>query len=560
MALKEFIYFNTQQIICMENRNSAKPNILVVLVDDMGYSDAQPFGGEASMPHVQALADNGISFRHAHTSSLCAPTRSMLLTGVDNHQNGLGVMPPMHAANQYKQPGYEGYLNDRVITIAQILKDSGYHTFMAGKWHLGFPGDQHPANEGFERSFALIGGGARHWADALPLSFSEVPVTYYVEDEKRVGLPQDFYSSTFYADKLIQYLSQQTDDKPFFGYLAFTAPHDPLHVPDGWINNYRGVYNAGYDALKKQRLQKMKDLGLLKQETLFNNGDNRFGNWEALSDEEKKMEARKMEIYTAMLECLDHELGRVVAHLKETGKFDNTIIFFLSDNGANPKTPEFYAGNTKEQIARDYNNSIDNMGRPHSFVSIGPSWAEVANTPLSYFKLTSYEGGTQTPLIVSGQGVKARGINHTDLLHVTDLVPTVLELTGASRPASYNGVTLAPLYGKSYAKILKGETDKPLRNEEEAIGFEMIECKSLIKGGWKVLFEKPPYGDGIHWHLYNLKEDELEQQDLSGTHPEKTKELVEDWQAYARSVGYIEANGPSQLAQVDSPMAFYKSL
>jgi arylsulfatase len=544
----------------MEKQTIKRPNIVVVLVDDMGYSDAQPFGGNARMPHVQWLADNGIIFRHAHVSSLCAPTRAMLLTGVDNHQNGLGVMPPMHAANQYRQPGYEGYLNERVITIAQMLKDSGYHTYMAGKWHLGFPGDQHPVNEGFERSFALIGGGASHWADALPLSSGEAPVTYYVEDEKRVDLPNDFYSSTFYAGKLIQYLSQQKDDKPFFAYLAFTAPHDPLHVPDDWINNYRGVYDAGYRALKAQRLQKMKDLGLLKGKTSFNEDDSQFDIWEKLSDEEKKLEARKMEIYTAMLECLDHELGRLLQHLKETGKFDDTVIFFLSDNGANPKEPYFYGGNTKEQIEREYDNSFENMGRPGSFVSIGVSWAEVASTPLSYFKLTSYEGGTQTPLIVAGFGVKARGINHHDLLHVTDLVPTILELTGASRPASFNGVTLAPLYGKSYAKILKGETDQPLRGDNEPLGFEMVECKALIKGGWKVLYQKPPYGDGTHWNLYNLEEDELEQNDLSDTYPEKVKELVVDWKDYARSVGYIEANGVAQMAQFEEPMEFYKNL
>lgn len=542
-----------------------QPNILIVLVDDLGYSDAQPYGGEANMPNLQKLADNGVLFRHSYTSSLCAPSRSMLLTGVDNHQNGLGVMPPFHSTNQLKQPGYEGFLNDNVVTLAEVLKDNGYHTYMAGKWHLGFPKDKHPIQQGFERSFAYIGGGTSHWADMKPLSQAESATNFYVEDDHVIEqLPADFYSSTYYADKLIEYLDSQQDSAPFFAYFALTAPHDPLHVPDQWINNYQGVYDDGYQVVKTRRLKRMKALGLLDTtKPLYAKklpDKVRFGDWDSLTEEEKRTEARTMEIYTAMIENIDFELGRVLSKIEQQGKLDNTIVFFLSDNGANPKKPWFYPPNTKEIIDQNFDNRYENMGKPGSFISIGEAWAEVANTPLSYFKLTSYEGGTKTPLVVSGANIQKAGINHHDRLHISDIMPTVLELTGIERPSVVNGKPLAPLYGKSYAKILLGQTDQPLRSNDDTIAFEMIECKSLIKGDWKVLYEMPPYGDGKHWHLYHLVDDELEQQDLATQYPDKLRELVTEWERYALAVGYVPSNGDYLLRHFDTPSQIYARL
>lgn len=538
-----------------------RPNILVVLVDDLGYSDAQPYGGEARMPNLQKLADKGVLFRHSYTSSLCAPSRSMLLTGVDNHQNGLGIMPPFHSTNQIGHLGYEGFLNEQVVTLAECLRDDGYHTYMAGKWHLGFPKDKFPIKQGFERSFAYIGGGTSHWSDMTPLSQAESVTNFYVEDDAIVNqLPDDFYSSTYYADKLIQYLGEQTDTKPFFAYFALTAPHDPLHVPDEWIDNYQGQYDEGYAAVKAARVARMQALGLLDKNLPSTASETRFGNWNSLSDQEKRIEARTMEIYTAMIENIDVELGRVLKAIEDSEQLDNTVIFFLSDNGANPKKPWFYPPNTKEKIDQDFDNRFENMGKRGSFISIGEAWAEVANTPLSYFKLTSYEGGTKTPLIVSGAGIKSAGINHHDRLHISDIMPTILELTATQRPTTKDGQSLAPMYGKSYAKILTGEASEPFRGNEDTIGFEMLECKSLIKGDWKVLFEMPPYGDGKHWHLYNLVEDELEINDVSAKYPDKAKELIEEWENYASQVGYIQSNGDYQMLHYDSPSEIYKTL
>ncbi|WP_019673641.1 arylsulfatase [Psychrobacter lutiphocae] len=538
-----------------------KPNILVVVVDDMGFSDAPSYGGEAKMPYLTQLCNNGVKFRHSHTSSLCAPTRAMLLTGVDNHLCGLGNMPPFQTTNQFNQPGYEGWLNDRVITIAEVLHANDYHTYMSGKWHLGFRQDKYPSQQGFEKSFAFMGGGTSHWADMRPLSRTEIGTNFYVENDTRLeSLPEDFYSSIYFADKMIQYLGEQTDDNPFFAYLAFTAPHDPIQVPDKWIDNYKGLYDVGYDVIKRRRLAKMKDLGLLAPNTPLNPGDNKIPSWDSLSKEQQREQARVMEVYSAMLECMDAQMGRVINKIKDMNKWEDTIVFFMSDNGANPKQPWFYAPNTKEQIERDFDNSYANIGRPNSFVSIGPGWAQVANTPLSYFKLTSYEGGTKTPLIVSGHGVKLRGVDSQNRLHVTDLFPTLLELTNSNRPATANGQPLAPLYGKSYAKILAGSSITLHRGDNEVIGFEIMENKSLTKGDWKVLFQPPPYGDGKHWHLYNIKEDELELNDLASVYPEKVQELVEEWERYAKQVGYIKSNGQLQMDTYDNPEEFYVHL
>lgn len=540
------------------NGPTRKPNILVVLVDDMGYSDAAVFGGEAKMPYLNQLTKNGVRFRHSHVSSLCAPTRAMLLTGVDNHQNGLGNMPPFQTTNQFNQPGYEGWLNDRVVTIADVLKNNGYHTYMSGKWHLGFRQDKYPSQQGFEKSFAFMGGGTSHWADMRPLSRTETGTNFYVENDHKIDkLPDNFYSSISFADKMIQYLGEQQDDKPFFAYLAFTAPHDPIQVPDKWIDNYKGLYDVGYEATKARRLKKMKELGLISANTTMNPGDSKIPTWNTLSDADKRIEARNMEIYSAMIECLDSQMGRVIDKIKAMDQWDNTIVFFMSDNGANPKQPWFYAPNTKEQIEREFDNSYENLGRPNSFASIGPAWAQVANTPLSYFKLTSYEGGTQTPLIVSGHGVKARGIDTKNRIHVTDLFPTLMELTGCTRPSAYNGHNLAPLYGKSYAKILTGQSSAPHRGENDSIGFEIMENKSLTKGDWKVLFQPPPYGDGKSWHLYNIKQDELELHDLASQYPQKTQELVTEWENYAQQVGYIQSNGQLQMKTYQNPEEFY---
>lgn len=535
-----------------------RPNILLIVVDDMGYSDFQPYGGEIRTPVVQALADEGVRFRNFHTSSLCAPTRAMLLSGVDNHQSGLGIMPPFHATNQYMQPGYEGPLNRRVMTVAEVLKGNGYCTYMAGKWHLGAIEGYRPEHRGFDRVFSFLGGGVSHFNDNRPLSASEIPQTRYDEDGRDVSdeLPEDFYSSDFYADKLISYLSEGPQDAPFFAYLAFTAPHDPLQIPEEWLDRYKGAYDEGYDAIRTRRLDRMKEMGLIPEALASNPGSGLFPTWEQLTEEEKREQARKMEIYAAMIERFDMNIGRVLDLLREQARYENTLILFISDNGANPKEPHFYQPNTPEQIEREFDNSLENMGRKGSFVSIGGAWAEVANTPLSYFKTTTYEGGTQVPLIIAGPGVTSRGIDNSQLLHVTDVFPTILDFVGVERPGERDGRKLAPIYGRSWKSYLTGASQAPVRGAFDAMGFEMMECKAVLKGDWKLIFMAPPYGEN-EWHLYNLREDPREMTDLAKQEPDKFEELKADWNAYAKAVGYIEASEMMQLEGM-SPEEFFQ--
>lgn len=542
----------------MSRAKDSDPNFLLIVVDDMGFSDCEPFGGEIRSPNLVKLAERGVRFRNFHVSSLCAPTRSMLVSGVDNHLNGLGTMPPMHAVNQYLKPGYEGPLNHGAATIAELLRDAGYFTCMSGKWHLGANRGFRPEDRGFERVFSFLGGGVSHFSDTRELSSSEIPHTRYDEDGRDVtdDLPDDFYSTTAYTEKMLGYLSAANDGRPFFAYLAYTAPHDPLHVPDAWLDRNAGAYDEGYDAIRQRRLKRMIEMGLIPRGLENNPGSGLFKGWDELSREERREQARKMELYASMIEYTDEGIGRVLDLLAEQGRLDDTIVMFMSDNGANPKEPHFYKPNTPELIARDYDNSLEHMGRKGSFVSIGGAWAEVADTPLSYFKTTTYEGGTQVPLIVAGPGIDKRGVETEQMLHVTDVLPTLLDFAGTQRPDRRGHEVLAPLYGRSWKPWLCGQTLTPIRGPFDALGFEMMECSAVIKGDWKLIFMAPPYGQN-EWHLYNLREDPREMDNLAAAHPDKMAEMRAEWEAYVRSVGYIKAEGAAQLS-VMTPEEFFR--
>jgi arylsulfatase A-like enzyme len=290
----------------------------------------------------------------------------------------------------------------------------------------------------------------------------------------------------------------------------------------------------------------MKELDLIPEALAGNPGSGLFPAWDQLGAEEKVEQARKMEIYAAMIENADHNIGRVLDLLREQGKYDNTLIIFMSDNGANPKEPHFYGANTQETIARDYDNSLENMGRKGSFVSIGGAWAEVSDTPLSYFKTTTYEGGTQVPLIVAGPGIAKGAIDTSQMLHVTDVFPTILDFVGTTRPGEREGVPLEPLYGRSWKPYLTGASRSPVRGPSEARGFEMMECRAINKGDRTLLFMAPPYGEN-DWQLFNLRDDPREMNDLARERPRKFSELKAEWDAYAASVGYIEADETQQL-------------
>jgi arylsulfatase A-like enzyme len=513
-----------------------RPNILLIVVDDMGYSDIAPFGGEIDTPSIDTLAKSGMLFTDFHTSASCSPTRSMMFTGTDNHLAGLGSMGETITPNQKGKPGYEGYLNDRVVSIPTLLSDAGYFTAMAGKWHLGEELDQDPSRRGFQKAYTMLTGGTSHFDDEWMMYANYTPI--YRENGTRVHVPKGFYSSEFYTSKLIEYLDERPADQPFFGYLAFTAPHDPLHAPDDWIDKYQGKYDAGYDALRDTRLRKLKDLGFIAPDAKPFPRLPNIPPWEELSTEEKKIEARKMEVYAAMIANIDHQLGRLFGHLKKTGQWENTLVIFLSDNGANGLQMHQYPNTDKAWVERNSDNRYENLGRQYSRVAAGAAWAQVSMTPFRMFKAFVAEGGIRSPLIITGPGVEKGGTQSDAFSHVTDIAATILEASQTPHPgSSYKGREVEQLRGQSLSPVLSGKAKVVYKNDT-AVSWELFGMRAVRKGDFKLLWLVKPYGPD-DWQLYNLAKDPGETVDLSQQMPELRKEMIAIWNQYSQETGVI---------------------
>ena len=527
-----------------KEKTDSRPNILLIVADDMGWSDIEPFGGEARTPHINQMAAEGMMFTQFYVSPACSPTRSAMMTGTDNHLTGMGTNAEALTEEQRENPmpGYEGYLNNRVACIADTLKDSGYETFMAGKWHLGEEEEHWPDKRGFQRSFAMMLGGTSHFSDEAWMSNNYYPI--YAEDGERTHTPEGFYSSTFYADKVIEYIETRDESKPFFGYLAFTAVHDPLHVPDEWLDKYKGRYDAGPDAIRKERLMRQIEMGLFPEGTKLwqipNPLEGQPGHvpaWEDRLMKERAYSARVMEIYASMIEIMDGEIGKLINYLKETGQYNNTYIIFFSDNGANGYTMAQYPGTDEEWVERNSDNRYENIGKKGSRNAIGFEWAVTSNSPFRLIKGTIADGGIRSPLIVIGQDIPASKRSDT-VLHVMDMAPTFLEIANTEHPKQYNGIDVLPIMGKSMLSCWKNERIG-VRTEKDILGWELVGWKAARKGDWKATFISPPFGPG-KWELFNMKDDPGEAEDISSKHPEKTKELIEIYEDYAKRNGVIE--------------------
>ncbi len=515
---------------------SIKPNILLVMVDDMGWTDTEPYGGEINTPTIDKLAKNGILFTDFHTSVSCSPTRSMLLSGVDNHMAGLGNMGELLSPKQIGKPGYEGYLNHNVASLAEVLKEAGYHTYMGGKWHLGHNKNSIPSARGFEKTFCLLNGGASHFRDMTAIMEADL-VEYTLNGKKLDELPKDFYSSKSYTDFLINNIREQDDNKPFFAYLALTAPHDPLHVPEPWLSKYKGVYDDGYETLRANRIKSVAELGLLNKEAQPPKMNHLVKPWESLSESEKAIESKNMEVYAGMVENLDYHVGRMLNFLSDIGELENTIVLFLSDNGSNPWSNTDYPGNEDGVYLSQFDNSVNNIGNPTSHTAYGIGWASASSGPFDYFKMTSGEGGIRTPLIISGPGVSKNTINK-ELVYVTDIMPTLLDIVGVEHLDFYKGKKVIPLMGKSFSKMLNGKSTTHYSDEEYIAG-EMQNGKWIRKGDFKAVFVTKPYGSS-KWELYNLSIDPGETTNLAVSEKELLKELVEKWEKYAEEVGVVK--------------------
>ncbi|WP_108861358.1 arylsulfatase [Ruegeria sp. Alg231-54] len=516
-----------------------RPNILLVMADDLGWSDISAYGGEIDTPNLDALAERGVMFTDFHASVSCSPTRAMLMSGNDNHIAGLGTMGELLAPNQAGQPGYEGHLNDRVASMAELLKAAGYHTYMSGKWHLGHSEGTLPFDRGFEQTFTMLVGGASHWADRLGILPMDDPAAYSRNGKLTEDLPENFYSSRTYVDLLIDAIrSNRGDGKPFFGYLAFTAPHDPLHVPEPWLSEYAGRYDDGYEKLRERRWLAAKELGLIEKNAPLPERLPFVRSWEELTDDERAMEARGMEVYAGMVDALDYHYGRAIDFLDDVGELDNTIILFLSDNGANAWYSEDYPGADSPDFMSQFDPSFENLGRPGSNYAYGPGFASGSSGPLNRFKFSVSEGGIRVPLIIAGPSVQ-QGTITDEFAYVWDILPTVLEMTGADYPATLDGRAIEPMRGRSMMPLISGRS-KELYSSEEMIGGEMNGDKWMRQGVFKAAMVAPPYGDGT-WQLYNVDADPGETRDLAAEMPELLEDLKSGWDLYAMEVGVISA-------------------
>ncbi|NRA30613.1 MAG: arylsulfatase, partial [Parvularculaceae bacterium] len=429
-----------------------RPNFLIILADDLGFSDIGPFGGEVNTPHLDALAERGLRFSNFHTHMFCTPTRAMLLTGVNNHAAGIGTMAGEWRGTQKGSPGYETYLSDRVVTVARLLNDAGYFTTVSGKWDLGGRNDDAllPDRRGFEDSFVLVEGSADHFRNYPALA--ELPNVNYRERGADVAVPESFFSSTLYADKLIEQLEGQDDDRPFFAYLSFTAPHYPIQAPDEYIAKYDGVYEEGYEAIRQARLERMKAEGLMADDVVPADPHEAWPSWDELSDDYRAFEIRRMQVYAAMIDSMDHEIGRVMAHLEESGQLDNTVVIFLSDNGAEGGNPLDWAPYYYDWAEENFDLSLGNLGRPNSYAWTGPQWSHVSSAPYRLFKSFSTRGGTQSPLIMALPNGAHAGEVTDHFVRVDDIPATLLEWAGVDHPGtSFDGRDVVTIQGKSLA-------------------------------------------------------------------------------------------------------------
>jgi arylsulfatase A-like enzyme len=575
LMLKSLLHFAVPAVVvalagCGSSSPSApaasqkKANVLVILVDDLGYSDISAFGSEIATPNIDQLARDGRALTNFHTTPLCATSRAELLTGTDHHLVGVGTL---HESNVF-YPGddeYKGDLNDQALTVAQLLGDAGYHTYMAGKWHLGGDG---PKSVGFEQSFSLDYTSA-FASNYKPTSAqSESGAKSYFENGVEATLPDDFFSTDYFTSKLIQYIGQDHGDgKPFFAYLAFQAVHFPLQVPDAYLDRYKGQYDAGYAAIRAARLQKQKYLGIVPKDFVPSAGDEatmiRFGQpgvltnqaWESLSASDQQSEARIMEVFAGMLTNVDDNVGKLIAYLKSIGEYDNTFIVFTGDNGADGMGYGFipYVDGTANL---DIDNSLANYGKPGSFIFRSTRWAEAGTAPFRLFKGFTAEGGVSVPTIARLPQQNDGASPSATLSTLRDIVPTILDLAGLSLPgATYAGRSVATIEGKSLLPALHGQAQ--IHTDDEVIADEVNDIRYVRRGQWKITrvvnYVVPSAAANIShdWQLYDMNADRGETTDLAAANPDVVASLTADWAAYVARVGVKQPIFPVILTPID---------
>jgi arylsulfatase len=515
---------------CVETAANPKPNILLIIADDLGYTDLGSFGGEMQTPSLDALAYAGVRFTNFHTASACQQTRSMLMSG-RGFKQVMQRMPPRDDGERAH------HLRVDVATLPEFLREAGYATYITGKWDLGLSAETIPVARGFDRSFTLLEASSSHFAEYF---WDEK--SYYQEDDQHLALadlPANFYSTRTYTDKMLEYIGENDADTPWFGMVTYTAPHWPLQVPDEWLDRYAGRYDDGYDVLRGQRVQRATERGVIPAAANPEDFSPTAEPWSSLTPELKSRYARSQEIYAAMIELMDQQIGRIVDHLVETNQFDNTLILFLSDHGASGAEIGIRDGPTSMPVhfnaieeARD--NSIENFGRINSFIDHGRGFAEAVTAPFRYFKGTLAEGGLRAAAFVHyPPGIDSTAINGT-FMTVMDILPTFLDVAGVSNPEDtpITGRKSRPIAGRSFWPLLTGKADS-VHGDESAAGWSRGPYGALIRGRFKLVNQLVP-GTPIPesppaWQLYDIVADPGETTDIAAANPDVLTELEELW-------------------------------
>ena len=523
-------------IVCLTPLISAaetdRPNIIVILADDMGYSDIGSYGGEIETPHLDRLADGGIKFSNFFNSARCCPTRAALMTGLNPPETGIGFManPPDTQRLDHGPdfPNYRGFLNRNCMTIAEVLKENAYATLMTGKWHLGLTKEeQWPLQRGFEKFYGCLAGATNFFYPEYPRG-----ITLGNEHMEKPESTTDrrFYTTDAFTDYSIQFIEEEKaeSDRPYFLYLAYTAPHYPLHAHQEEVQKYIGKYRKGWDIIREERLRRQKELGLFDASVELS--DRSHIAWEELSEEKKKEMDLRMAYYAAMVDRMDQNIGKLVNHLETTDDLDNTLIVFLSDNGA------CHTGGKLGGSIDPFD--VDTWERTYSAqLTYGEVWANASNTPFRNFKRSAHEGGIATPFIAHWpNGIKPSSKWYRDSAYMVDIAPTIYEMAGAKYPKTFEGNTIPRLKGVSLTPAFKGE--ELVRNEP--LFFEHNDNAALITNKWKLVGTKVSISGGpdeSKWELYDHRADRVEANDLSSSHPEVLKELSQQWLKIANRVG-----------------------
>ena len=509
-------------------------NVIIFLADDLGYSDIGAYGGEIRTPNLDQLASKGVKLSNFHNTPRCSPSRASLLTGIHPHQTGIGIL----TGNNASEGGYAGNLNNKCATIAEVLKSNGYITAITGKWHLtnspNKPNGAWPTQRGFDSFFGTLDGCATYFRPGT-LSRGLENVEHEAENNP------DFFYTDAIANEAVKFLADKPKEKPYFLYVPFTAPHWPLHAREETIKSYAGNYDIGWDALRVKRLERQKALGIIPQETELSPRDARVLAWE--DEPDKKWQARRMEVYASQVTEMDAAIGRILAQVKENNEWENTIIIFLSDNGACAEAlpldeiSEFRrATNLMSTRTRDgrrvvLGNDPDVMpGGEDTYASYGVGWANVSNTPFRLYKRYTHEGGVMSPFIIHWpNGNLTDGKVNTSTFQLVNVAPTLYEALGVKYPESLNGNKLEPLAGGSMLPALQAS-----ETEKSQLWWEHIGNAAIIRGNWKLVREYD-----WDWELYDLSKDRNELNDLSASHPEKVAELKAEWEKLANQYGVI---------------------